>query len=144
MPVSDDVADPGHVLQLHNPWFLEYVGAPESARLLTRSPSYWLHYMTHDEAVVAALQLQRDAGLMMTNLQILSQFVMRLAFEQEQYLADTMQVVLPSPRVRRAAHCMTAVGLWRPMDGLDVHGPLPESSCNDCMMCAKCFPKLGP
>ena len=58
--------------------FLEYVGAPELARLLTRSPEYWLHHMTHDEAVSAALQLQRDAGPMMTNLQILSQFITSL------------------------------------------------------------------
>ena len=34
--------------------------------------------MTHDEAVAAALQLQHDAGLIMTNLQILSQFVTSL------------------------------------------------------------------
>ena len=82
--------------------------------------------MTHDEAVATALQLQRDAGLMMTNLQILSQFVtslnrmssevMRLAFGREQYPADAMQAVLPSSRVRRAAHYMTAMGLWRPTD----------------------------
>ena len=95
-------ADPGYGLQLHNPRFLEYVVAPESVRLLTRSPEYWLHHMTHDEAVAAALQLQHDAGLMMTNLQILSQFVtslnrmssevMRLAFRREQYPADAMQL----------------------------------------------------
>ena len=91
--------------------FLEYVGTPESARLLTRWPEYWLHHMTHDEDVVAALQLQHDAGLMMTNLQILSQFVtslnwissevLQLAFGREQFPADAMQAVLPSSRVRR-------------------------------------------
>ena len=69
-------ADPGCGLQLQNPRFLEYVGTPESARLLTRSPEYWLHHMTHDEAVGAALQLQHDTGLMMTSLQ--SQFVTSL------------------------------------------------------------------
>ena len=110
--------------------------------------------MTHDEAVAAALQLQHHAGLMMTNLQILSQFVssltrmsskvMRLAFGREQYPADAMQAVLPSSRVRRAAHYMIAMGLWRPTDSPGVPGPLPESSCNDCMMYANCFPKLGP
>ena len=147
-------ADPGYGLQLHNPRFFEYVGAPESARLLSRSPEYWLHHMTHDEAVATALLLQHDASLMMTNLQILSQFVtspnrmssevMRLAFGREQYPDDAMQAVLPSSRVRRAAHYMTAMGLWRPMDSPGIPGPLPESSCNDCMMCANCFPKLGP
>ena len=83
--------------------------------------------MNHDEAVSAALQLQHDAGLMMTNLQVLGQFVtslnrmssevMRLAFGQELYPADAMQAVSPSPRVRQAAHYMTAMGLWRPTDG---------------------------
>ena len=62
--------------------------------------------MTHDEAVVAALQLQHDAGLMMTNLQIPSQFVtslnrmssevLQLAFGREQFPANAMQAVLPS------------------------------------------------
>ena len=99
-------ADLGYGLQLQNPRFLEYVGTPKSARLLTRWPEYWLHHMPHDEAVAAALQLQHDAGLMMTNLQILSQFVtslnrmssevLRLAFGREQCPADAMQAVLPS------------------------------------------------
>ena len=147
-------ADPGYGLQLQNLRFLEYVGTPESARLLTRSPEYWLHHMTHDEAVAAALQLQHDAGLMMTNLQIMSQFVtslnqmssevLRLALGREQFPADAMQAVLPSSRVRRAAHYMAAMGWWRPTDSPGIPRPLSESSCNDCTMCMNCFPKLGP
>ena len=39
---------------------------------------------------------------------------------------------------------MTAMGLWWPMDSLGIPGPLPESSCNDCMMCANCFPMYSP
>ena len=110
--------------------------------------------MTHDEAVAAALQLQHDAGLMMTNLQILSLFVtslnwmssevLRLAFGREQFPADAMQAVLPSSRVRRVAHYMAAMGLWRPTDSPGIPGPLPEFSCNDGAMCMNCFPKLGP
>ena len=34
--------DPAYGLQLHHPRFLEYVGAPESARLLTRTPGHWI------------------------------------------------------------------------------------------------------
>ena len=59
------------------------------------------YHINHDEAVSAALQLQRDAGLMMTNLQVLSQFVtslnrmssevMWLSFGHEQYPANAMQ-----------------------------------------------------
>ena len=32
---------PGYGIHLHDPRLLEYVGAPESARLLGRSPEYW-------------------------------------------------------------------------------------------------------
>ena len=89
------VADPEYGLQLHHPRFLEYVGAPASARLLSHLPGYWLHHMDREQTVSAALQLQHDAGLMMSNLQVLGQFVtslnrmssevMRLAFDQEPY-----------------------------------------------------------
>ena len=34
--------DPAYELQLHHPRFLEYVGAPESARLLSRPPGHWV------------------------------------------------------------------------------------------------------
>ena len=142
--------DPTYGLQLHHPCFLEYVGAPELARLLSRPPGYWLHHMDGEEAVSAALQLQHDAGLMMTNLQLLGQFatslnrmsseVMRLAFGQEQYPSAAVQVVSPSPP---AAHYMTAMGLWRPLGGPGAPGPLPTSSCNNCMLCENCFPDLG-
>ena len=70
--------DPTYGLQLYHLRFLEYVGAPESAHLLSRPPGYWLHHMDREEAVSAALQLQHDAGLMMTNLQVLDQFVTSL------------------------------------------------------------------
>ena len=116
--------DPAYGLQLHDPRFLEYVGAPESACLLSRSPGYWLHHMDREQAVSAALHLQHDAGLMMSNLQVLDQFVtllnrmsselMRLAFGQELYPSEAIQSVAPSPRARRAAHYMAAMGLWRP------------------------------
>ena len=59
--------DPAHGLQLHHPRFLEYVGAPESTRLLSRPPGHWICTMDREEAVSAALQLQYDAGLMMSN-----------------------------------------------------------------------------
>ena len=122
--------------------------------VLDSLPGYWLNHMDRDEAVSAALQLQHDAGLMMTNLQVLGQFVtslnwmssevMRLAFGQEQYPSAAIQAMSPSPRVRRAAHYMymTAMGLWRPTGGPGAPGLLPISSCNNCMLCEDCFPKL--
>ena len=116
--------DPAYGLQLHHPRFLEYVRAPESARLLSLSPGYWLHHMDREQAVSAALQLQHDAGLMMSNLQVLGQFatllnrmsseVMQLAFGQEQYPSEAIQSMVQSPRARRVAHYMAAMGLWRP------------------------------
>ena len=99
--------DPAYGLQLHHPRFLEYVVAPESACLLSRPLGYWLHHMDREEAVSAALQLQHDAGLMMTNLQVLGQFVtslnrmssevMRMAFGQEQYPSAAIQAVSTCP-----------------------------------------------
>ena len=71
-------ADTTYGLQLHHPRFLEFIGAPESARLLNHSPSFWVDRLGQESAMAAALNLQRDAGFMMSNLQILAQFVMSL------------------------------------------------------------------
>ena len=70
--------NPAYGLQLHHPRFLELVAAPESARLLDRAPLYWVEDMGKERAMVAAATLQRDAGVMLSNLQILSQFAMAL------------------------------------------------------------------
>ena len=74
------VADtnPAYGMQLHHPRFLEFIGAPESAGLLYRSPAFWVQRMGEDDAVAAAINLQRDAGVMFSNFQILSQFVTSL------------------------------------------------------------------
>ena len=71
-------ADTTYGLQLHHPRFLEFVGAPESARLLNHSPSFLEDRLGQESAMAAAVNLQRDAGFMMSNLQILAQFVMSL------------------------------------------------------------------
>ena len=36
-------ADATYGLQLHHPRFLEFIGAPDSARLLNHSPSFWVN-----------------------------------------------------------------------------------------------------
>ena len=51
---------PAYGVQLHDPRLLKYVGAPESARLLSRSPEYWLHHLGREKTLSAALQLQHD------------------------------------------------------------------------------------
>ena len=71
--------NPVYGFHLHDPCLLEYVGAPESARLLSRTLEYyWIHHMGRDQAMSAALQLQQDAGLILSNLQVLGQFVTSL------------------------------------------------------------------
>ena len=144
--------DPAYGLHLHDPRLLEYVGAPESARLLSQAPDYWMHHMGRDRAISAALQLQHDAGLIMSNLQVLGQFVtslnrmssevIQLAFAHEPFPSEAVQSVAPSHRVWWAAHYMSAMGLWRPPGTQGAPGPLPTSSCNACMMCSDSFPDL--
>ena len=45
---------PAYGIHLHDPRLLEYVGAPESARLLSRSPEYWLHGSGQNDVSTAA------------------------------------------------------------------------------------------
>ena len=44
---------PAYGIHLHDPRLLEFVGAPESARLFSRSPEYWLHHMGRDRIMSA-------------------------------------------------------------------------------------------
>ena len=135
---------------MHDLRLLEYVDAPESARLLSRTPEYWMHHVGRDRAMSAALQ--HDAGLILSYLQVLGQFVtslnrmssevMQVAFVYEPFPTEAVQSAAPSHRVRRAAHYMAAMGLWRPPSTQGVPGPLPSSSCNACMMCSDCFPDI--
>ena len=37
--------DPSYGIHMHDPRVIEYMGAPESARLLGRTPEYWLEHM---------------------------------------------------------------------------------------------------
>ena len=60
---------------LNHPRFLEWIGVPESASLLDMGPGKWLHSLSRDQAMDAALQLQKDVCLMTTNLDVLDQYV---------------------------------------------------------------------
>ena len=57
-------------------------------------------------------------------------------------LMSTRTIRMPSYRVRRAAHYMTAMGLWRPPITPEIRGPLPLATCNACMSCSDCFPDV--
>ena len=145
------VADtnPAFGMQLHHPRFLEYIGAPESAWLLYHSPAFWIQRLGEEDAMSAAVGLQRDAGIMLSNLQIISQFVTSLHRMSSEMLTLGMgRVVFPSeevaalsttPRAPRAAEYMAAMGLWRSQTGPGDPGPVPASSCSACMNCWYCF-----
>ena len=95
-------ADATYGLQLHHPRFLEFIGAPDSARLLNHSPSFWVNRLGQECAMAAAINPQRDAGLMMTNLQILAQFVTSLNRMSSEMLNIGMdQVVFSVGRGRK-------------------------------------------
>ena len=133
-------------VQLHDPRLLEYVGAPESARLLSRSPEYWLHHLGREKTLSATLQLQHDAGLILSNVQVLQQLVTALNmtssevmwFGRRPFPADAMQQIVRSYRVRRAAHYMVAMRLWRPSTAQEVRGAL---SCSECF--PTCLSEMG-
>ena len=65
-----------------------------------------------------------------------------MAFDRESFPSEAVQYVTPSHRVRRVAHYMAAMGLWRPPSNPGVSGSLLSSSCNACLSCSDCFPNL--
>ena len=142
-------ADATYGLQLHHPRFLEFIGAPESARLLNHSPSFWVNRLGQECAMAAAVNLQRDAGLMMSNRQILAQFVTSLhRMSSEMMSIGVDHVVFPVEeveklsiisRAQRAAKYMTVMGLWCPPSG-----PGALSTCPSCMKCEYCFGRREP
>ena len=137
-PFSD--GNPAFGLQLHHPRFLEFVGAPESHRLLCRSPTFWMDQLGREQAMAAAVNLQRDAGIMLSELssELMVLGIGRMVFPQAE-VAD----LSPAPRAARVAKYMSAMGLWRPPTGPGDPGPVPASSCRSCEYC---FPedKLPP
>ena len=65
-----------------------------------------LHHMNHDEAVSTALQLEHDAGLMTTNLQVLSQFVTWL----NRVSSDVIWLAFGSTQCRLCRHLLVLAG----------------------------------
>ena len=118
LPFTD--GNPAYGLQLHHPRFLELVGAPELARLLDCSPSFWVEELGKEQSMAAAVNLQRDAGVMLSNLQILSQFAMamnRMSFSmiafglgRSLFPRAEIDALAPAPRAVRAASYMSAMG----------------------------------
>ena len=71
---------------LHHPRFLEWIGVPESASLLEMGPGRWLHSLSRDQSMNAAIQLHRDVCLMTTNLDVLDQYALCLQGTASQIL----------------------------------------------------------
>ena len=100
---------------------------------------YWLEHMGRERTIQAALRLHHDASLIMTNIQVMSQLatsfsravseVMRTVHDREPFPTDAVDLVTPGRRVRRAAHYMAAMGLWRPTSAPVFPGPVSASSC---------------
>ena len=111
--------------------FLELVEVPESARLLDCLPSFWVkHLLGKEQAMAAAINLQWDACVMLSNLQILSQFAMamnRMSFSmmalglgRSLFPKPEANDLAPAPRAVRAGSYMSAMGLSHPQQIPDV------------------------
>ena len=136
-PFAD--GNPAFGLQLHHPRFLEFVGAEVGSPLVPLT--HVLGRSTKDQAMAAAVNLQRDAGIMLSNLQILLQFatllshmsyeMMDLGIGQMVFPHDEVAGLSPAQRAARAAKYMSAMGMWRPQTGPGDPRPVPASTCRE-------------
>ena len=128
-----DYAEPAgeYGLLLNHPRFVEWIGVPQSARLLELSGRQWIDKLSRDQAVSAAVHLQRDVVLMQTNV-VLDQYalylqkaasrIINLCLGPCAYPAAEIATGALGPRVRLAANQMESMGLWRPsLDPLRLH-----------------------
>ena len=51
---------------------------PQSAALIELSGRQWVDKLSRDQAITAAVHLQRDVGLMQTNVDVLDQYALSL------------------------------------------------------------------
>ena len=92
----------------------------------------WVDKLSRDQAVTATVHLQRDVGLMQTNVDVLDQYALSLKKAASRMIDNCLgPCVYPAaevatgalgPRVRRAAIQMEGMDLWRPsLDTLRLH-----------------------
>ena len=120
------------------------------AQLLSRDLEYGVEHMGKEKTVSAALQLQHDAGLL-PNIQVLQQLVtsmgrtasdVLLAVQGREALpSSALQQVIPSYRVRRASHHMSAMGLWRPPVETVSRTAMSSVACTSCQDCCPRVPR---
>ena len=131
---DSDYASPvgDYGLPLHHPRFIEWIGVPQSAGLIEINGARWVDKLSRDQAVAAAVHLQRDVGLMQTNVDVLDKYTLslqktasrliELCLGSRGFPAEDVAPGALGPRVCRAAVQMEAMGLWRPsLDLLQLH-----------------------
>ena len=131
---ASDYASPvgDYGLPLHHPRFIEWIGVPQSAGLIEISGAQWVDKLSRDQAVAAAVHLQRDVGLMQMNVDVLDQYALslqktasrmiELCLGSRGFPAEDVAAGALGPRVRCTAVHMEAMGLWRPsLDLLRLH-----------------------
>ena len=121
-----DYAEPvgNYGLPLNHPRFVEWIGVPQSPGLIELNGRQWVNKLSRDQAITAAVHLQRDVRLMQTNVDVLDQYVLSLQKAASRIINNCLgPCVYPAaeiatgalgPRVRRAAIQMEVMGLWRP------------------------------
>ena len=77
-------------IPMHHPRFLEWIAVPQSASLLEMGHGRWLNALSQDQAMAAAVQLQRDVCLMQTNLDVLDQYTLSLQVTASTLIARTL------------------------------------------------------
>ena len=83
----------------------------------------WVDRLSRDEAVTAAVHLQRNVGLIQTNVDVLDQYALSLqkavsriidiCLGSSKYPASEVETGTLGPRVYRVAKQMESMGLWR-------------------------------
>ena len=104
------------------------------------------------ERLYVALQLQRDARLMSSNLMVLHQHaialhrmsmeVLHTVFGRELFPSGAVEDAAPVPRVLSVSIQMAAMGLWRLPVGPVGPGPDNVHHDEDCPGCTRCHPLL--
>ena len=118
-------------------------------RLLGWPPAEWLRVMSREQTLHAALKLQRDESLMLSNLNVMHQYAISLhrtaldilVFGRHLFPSAAVNDAEPVPCVLRATTHMASMGLWRPPN--DPGGPRLEVIHQDpqCSGCPACLPR---
>ena len=129
---ASDYAEPAGEfgLLLNHRRFLEWIRVPQSAGLLELSRMQWVDRLPRGEAVTAAVHLQRDVGLMQTNVDALDKYaqslqkaasrIIDICLGPSKYPASEVETGTLGPRVYRAAKQTESMGCgvlpWTPCD----------------------------